>query len=466
MTKKKHSASKRWRRALRGIKTASPFVIICGFVAFMYLVYRIVLLAIPTIAIEQSIFNPRGDASIVCGQEEGNNLKDPSPVLSDSYHARLQNLSVQTKNMITNPDLSEIDIESGQPTGYTHTIENANVAYSQLQDPDGRKFLRVSSLQPVPKNMPAWQADQAPLKSGKTYAYSLWYRSDTPVDVTLVYTASNGAHYQHIVTLPAQTAWKQFISHFTNIYQALNLGVLVSGTKAGNVDTRDYNIHQIPDATLKKGVISVTFDDGWESIYTKALPLLEKYNIQTTQYIIAEAALHHVDGYMSFKQIKQLKQKGHEIGSHTLTHCDQVILNAAAVTDNAKRSKQLIEQKQAGPVTSFAYPLGQYNQATQSIYEKYYPLIRTSDEGYNDRYFDKTNIHSMAMLNTTSSKQLQSWIHEAKKHHLWLVIAYHRVDESGVYSVTSKQLNEQLSLIKKSGLPVMPIAEAAAFVRK
>src|SRR3954465_6555116 len=34
-------------------------------------------------------------------------------------------------------------------------------------------------------------------------------------------------------------------------------------------------------------IVSVTFDDGWESVYTVAMPLLQKYGIHTTQYILS-----------------------------------------------------------------------------------------------------------------------------------------------------------------------------------
>lgn len=61
-----------------------------------------------------------------------------------------------------------------------------------------------------------------------------------------------------------------------------------------------------------------TFDDGGESLYTNAVPLLEKYGFKglffiSTKYIGSP-------GFLSAEQIKALAAKGHIIGSHTHTH--------------------------------------------------------------------------------------------------------------------------------------------------
>lgn len=225
-------------------------------------------------------------------------------------------------------------------------------------------------------------------------------------------------------------------------------------------------MHKVPDAELQKGIVSVSFDDGWESVSTNAATLLDKYHIRSTFYIISDVAAHNVNGYMSFDDIKRLKRAGHEIGSHSLTHCNQTTLSSADIQENALYSKQLLEQQNLGPIVSFAYPMGQYNETTQNIYKKYYPLIRSSDFGYNDRYFDATNIHSIAIVNTTTDKDLQAWLMYARQHRLWLVLVYHRVDESGEYNVTSDQLERQLNIIAHSNLTILPIGAAAETARR
>ena len=450
-------------RFKKKIKAATPFVLTCGIIAFVYFLYRTVLLAVPVVSIEQSIVNPHGDASIVCGQEEGDTQKDPAPVFSSSYQKRIQSAPALGSNLVRNATFDMIDDETGQPVGYSHTLEDPSTTYSVPADEEGMVFLRVqSSTKSVV--MPAWQMDSVPVTANTSYGYSFLYRASSPVDLTIVTSTSDQLDYSYVATLPASRGWISFTGEYTNMDHTTDMQIVVSGTDAGFVDTRGYDIHQIPAANLVHGIVSVTFDDGWQSTYKKARPILQKYAIPTTQYIIADVAAHNVVEYMNFNEIKQLHNDGHEIGSHSLTHCNQVVLDAQSLDDNALRSKTILEA-QVGTIKSFAYPLGQYNDLTQKSYQRYYPLIRTSDVGFNNRYFDEANIHSMAILNTTTDTELGSWISYAKKHGLWLVLAYHRVDASGEYNVSSAVLEKQLAQIKASGLRVLTVSDAAASIR-
>jgi peptidoglycan/xylan/chitin deacetylase (PgdA/CDA1 family) len=168
---------------------------------------------------------------------------------------------------------------------------------------------------------------------------------------------------------------------------------------------------------------------------------------------------------MNFDTIENLKKAGNEIGSRGLTNCDQTTLNEPSLIDSAFRSKQTLEQKNLGPVKTFAYPFGAYNKTTQSIYSSQYLYIRTNDSGYNDRYFDETDIRSMAVSSDTTDTQYKSWLDYANLHHLWLVIVYHHINESGQYNVTKTQLDRQLNMVTESGLTVLPVSEAAGQIR-
>ena len=460
---------KRYQRWQKNIPLTSTFVIICGAVATFYFIYRVLLIVSPAIVFEQSVFNPAANSSVVCGEDEGSHLQDPTPILSTAYQKRIHNQPALTSNEVVNSDLSETDSGTNQPVGYSHSVDNANAQYALLQDADGISFLRAATAKPVADNAtpPAWQLDPVTVKPEVAYAYSFWYRSTVPVHVSIEYKANGKSSYSNATTLQPTSSWQQFAAHFDNTKAATDFTVnLNGGTNAGQIDTRGFDIHQITNASLQEGLVSVTFDDGWESVDSTALELLKKYHIRTTQYIISDVAAKAVKGYMDFSTIAALKKSGAEIGSHTQTHCDQTTLDTGELQRNAVGSKQMLEKQGLGPVKSFAYPLGQYNSKTQAIYEKYYPLIRSSDFGYNDRYFDESDIHSAGVLSTTSDETFRSWLDYAKTHKLWIVLVYHKVGETGQYNVGIVQLEQQLRMIKASGMKVLPLSEAAATVRK
>lgn len=460
--------ARRYRRWQQRVLFASPFVIFCGIIAAIFFFYRFALVLTPIVFLEQAILpgNP-ASAGIVCSEDEGNSPGVVAPLLSVEYQRRIERQPAISKNLVRNPELDEVDETSGEPVGYTHAAELPGVHYSYHRDNANASYLHVDNTRTVPKGEvpPAWTLAPIDSKPDATYAYGFYYRSDVPVHVSVEYTTKGKISYEEVMTLDPSASWRRFDAHFDNAVEATNFRMDLSSRAKGYVDSRGFYIHKVASAALKKGIVSVAFDDGWQSVNDEAAGLLAKYDIRTTQYIISNVADRAVKGYMDYGAIRQLRHEGHEIGSHSLNHCNQTTLDAKTLANNAIASKQMLEKEKLGPIKSFAYPLGEYNKKTQAVYEKDYPLIRTSDFGYNDRYFDASNIRSIAVLNTTSDNELGSWLAHAKAHKAWLVLVYHKVGVAGSYNVTHAQLDKQLAAIKRSGLAVKPVSEAAHDIR-
>src|SRR5258705_10567003 len=69
------------------------------------------------------------------------------------------------------------------------------------------------------------------------------------------------------------------------------------------------------------GAVTLSFDDGWKSVYENAFPLLEQAGIKATHYIVSG----YLDDsqfplYMNTRDIRELNRMGHEIGCHTSSH--------------------------------------------------------------------------------------------------------------------------------------------------
>jgi peptidoglycan/xylan/chitin deacetylase (PgdA/CDA1 family) len=114
------------------------------------------------------------------------------------------------------------------------------------------------------------------------------------------------------------------------------------------------------DALPAKPVI-ISFDDDWQGQYEYGLPLLKKYGFTATFYIwvVVVGMKHH----MTWDEVKELDAAGMQIGCHTLTHPFlQRIRSDEALRREIVVSKQRIEEHIGKPVTSFAYPFGQYNE--------------------------------------------------------------------------------------------------------
>jgi peptidoglycan/xylan/chitin deacetylase (PgdA/CDA1 family) len=131
-------------------------------------------------------------------------------------------------------------------------------------------------------------------------------------------------------------------------YTAISLAELFAAGKSGT--------------KLPSKPIIISFDDGYEDNYQTALPIMEKYHLKGTVFVIAGQVGQ--TEYMSWEQLKAAQARGMEIGSHTLNHVALNEISPAEQLNELVRSKQMLEAKLGCPVQFLAYPYGQYNSST------------------------------------------------------------------------------------------------------
>lgn len=118
--------------------------------------------------------------------------------------------------------------------------------------------------------------------------------------------------------------------------------------------------HAFNPEKLRGGMVSITFDDQWHSAYSNALPLLDKYGFKSTWYVcfsnIGKYDSEYNERSMDFDELHDLKNRGHEIASHTMTHCDFDLVGIDLIADELKESRSKLMLEFRCPVTNFAYP--------------------------------------------------------------------------------------------------------------
>jgi peptidoglycan/xylan/chitin deacetylase (PgdA/CDA1 family) len=73
-------------------------------------------------------------------------------------------------------------------------------------------------------------------------------------------------------------------------------------------------------AYCRAGMVSLTFDDGLASVYTRALPVLKENHQVATIGITYAFCVYGGSDFMTVKQILALQREGWEVASHGLTH--------------------------------------------------------------------------------------------------------------------------------------------------
>lgn len=125
-------------------------------------------------------------------------------------------------------------------------------------------------------------------------------------------------------------------------YRALGLQALAGGRE----------IHLL----TRPGAIALTFDDGPHPLMTPLiLDLLDRYGYRATFFLVGKQAAMYPG------LVREIAERGHEIGAHGHTHCNLCTLDRLGVEQELVRSRAAIRQASGRMVTIFRPPGGNYD---------------------------------------------------------------------------------------------------------
>ena len=128
--------------------------------------------------------------------------------------------------------------------------------------------------------------------------------------------------------------------------------------------------------------VVLTFDDGYENLYTEMLPILEEHGMKAVVYVITNAL--GKEGYLTLEQVKDMQRRGVEIGSHTADHLSLAMLEGEFLLNQVRNSKLFLEWNGLNTIYSFSYPNGDYNDALiELLRRENYLTAVTGDVGLN-----------------------------------------------------------------------------------
>ncbi|MGQ0762657.1 MAG: polysaccharide deacetylase family protein [Acidobacteriota bacterium] len=116
----------------------------------------------------------------------------------------------------------------------------------------------------------------------------------------------------------------------------------------------------------RRGAIAITFDDGFRDNLTVALPLLEKFNLPMTLFVVA--GFVDSDGYLSEEDLREIA--AHPlitIGAHGLWHRHFNRLSLDDARFELIESKRLLEETIGKPVDLMAWPYGECTAEVEQL---------------------------------------------------------------------------------------------------
>lgn len=102
---------------------------------------------------------------------------------------------------------------------------------------------------------------------------------------------------------------------------------------------------------------AVTFDDGERSVLEHAFPVLSELGVPGTVFVPAGTV--GAPGLLGWDELRLLVAAGWEVGSHSITHACLTRLDDAALDEELRGSRELIEAQLGISCRSIAYPYGE-----------------------------------------------------------------------------------------------------------
>jgi peptidoglycan/xylan/chitin deacetylase (PgdA/CDA1 family) len=123
--------------------------------------------------------------------------------------------------------------------------------------------------------------------------------------------------------------------------------------------------------------VAITFDDGCETDFITAAPILQKGRFSATFYITAGRIGQ--PGYLSAAQLRQLGSSGFEIGCHSMTHAYLNGLQEHDLRSEVLDARKKLEDLIGKPIEHFSCPGGRYDsKAVAAVREAGYLSMATS----------------------------------------------------------------------------------------
>ena len=110
--------------------------------------------------------------------------------------------------------------------------------------------------------------------------------------------------------------------------------------------------------------IAISFDCAWGNDHTKPiLDILDQYNVKTTFFMVQFWAEKYPE------DVKEIRDRGHEIGNHSSTHPNMAKLSNEDMTKELKGAEEAVQKITGEKTTVFRPPFGAYNNSLMETCE-------------------------------------------------------------------------------------------------
>ena len=159
--------------------------------------------------------------------------------------------------------------------------------------------------------------------------------------------------------------------------------------------------------------VILTFDDGYLDNYTNLYPLLQKYGVKATIFVVTSSMGKYATS-MTPEQVKELSDSALvSIQSHTVSHRVLAGQDAQSQEAEMERSRLYVARMTGREPFVISYPTGAYNDDTLSLSTIYYRFAVTVEPGDYVTGSDPGTICRYNVRHTTTLEELAQMVAHA-----------------------------------------------------
>ena len=241
------------------------------------------------------------------------------------------------------------------------------------------------------------------------------------------------------------------------------------------------SVELIPDcsATFPSGVVSVCFDDSYESMYQLAMPKLTQYGYPAQVFTIQ--SLIGGSGRLTLAQLKSLQdQLGWALASHAYTDTDHGLtltgMTAAQADTDTRQMKAWGDANGFRASAGYAYPKGQYGLTTDSAYttdviRPYLNYARTTNSRTKETFppADPYRLRAISDISSFSGGYAPSNLtgtggdlDKCAANQTWLILTFHNIvtaSPAATTDILQSDFNAIIDGINSHGIPVLAVED-------
>lgn len=175
--------------------------------------------------------------------------------------------------------------------------------------------------------------------------------------------------------VPDGVTWTSDDPSFVDVDESGTARAVANGATTLRVDS-PAGEGEIPVEVAFRGAITITFDDGYRTVFERGFAILEGHGLKANVGVVTRSVDEQWGDFMTLEQLQTLADAGWSMVSHTVTHANLTELTPEEVRAELQESRAWLEAHGFPGAGYFVVPYHEWNPEVREAVADVYGLAR------------------------------------------------------------------------------------------